>query len=82
MMLANRISAFCKLGEEIGALALHERQSLAEKASHENTWFTEDNVMLALKGIEVILSKSKLSSWAISYSPEPIQPRTVGVAMA
>ncbi len=80
--LSNRIKAFCALGTEIGALGRDDRKQLAEKARNENPWFTEESVELALKGIETLLEKDSLNSWAMSYSPEPAVPKTVGVAMA
>ena len=80
--LSDRIKAFCALGTEIGALGRADRKQLAEKARNENPWFTEESVELALKGIETLLEKDDLNSWAMSYSPEPAVPKTVGVAMA
>ena len=82
MKLSQRIDAFGRLGEVIRRLGLSDRKMLAEKARNENAWFTEESVMLSLRGIEVLLEHSKLESWAMSYSPEPSAVKTIGVAMA
>jgi hypothetical protein len=82
MNLLTRIRAFSALGEYIGDLDLNQRLTLAEKARNENPWFTEDNVMLALKGVETLLDGPKLTAWANAYAPEPIQIKTVGLATA
>ncbi len=82
MELPERIEAFCRLGETMRILGLSDRKALAEKAVNENAWFTDDNVMLSLKGIEALLVRKKLESWAMSYSPGPAAVKTIGVAMA
>ncbi len=82
MNLSARISAFGTLGETLAGLGLNQRKALAEKARNENPWFTEENVVLALKGIERLLEGSKLNTWARFYCPESTSMKTVGVAMA
>lgn len=82
MNLSIRISAFSSLGDYLRDMGSNARKTLAEKARNENPWFTEDNVMLALKGVETLLDRNKLSDWAGQYSPEPPEPRTIGLATA
>lgn len=82
MNLSIRISAFSSLGDHLREMGLNARKSLAEKARNENPWFTEDNVLLALKGIETLLDKDKLAAWAERYSHEPVEPKTIGLATA
>lgn len=82
MNLSERIEAFSRLGGIVRSLGLNERKALAEKARNENGWFTEESVMLSLKGVEVLLDPGPLQSWAMSYSSEPTTIRTIGVAMA
>lgn len=82
MKLTERLEAFYKLGDVIGNLGLSDRNALAEKALNENPWFIEASVMLALNGAALLLEGEKLKHWALSYSPEPTSPKTVGVAMA
>ena len=65
MKLPERIEAFSRLGETMRSLGLSDRKALAEKAVNENPWFTDDNVMLSLKGIEALLERKKLESWAL-----------------
>ncbi len=82
MKLAERIDSFCKLGTTIHDLSNDEKADLTAKARIENTWFSEESIELSLKGIEILLAKDSLTSWALSYSSEPLNPKTVGVAMA
>ena len=82
MKLPERIEAFSRLGETMRSLGLSDRKALAEKAVNENAWFTHDNVILSLRGIEALLERKKLESWALSYSLEPAAIKTIGVAMA
>jgi hypothetical protein len=82
MNLSIRINAFCSLGDWLRDLSLAQRKALAEKARNENPWFTEDNVILALKGIETLLHRDSLTAWATHYSPEPSTPKIVGLAAA
>lgn len=82
MNLSIRISAFSSMGEYFRDLPAGARKDLAEKARNENPWFTEDNVLLALKGIETLLDRPKLTAWANHYSPEPALPKLVGLAAA
>lgn len=82
MKLSQRIDAFGRLGEVIRRLGLSDRKMLAEKARNENAWFTEESVMLSMRGIEVLLEHNKLEFWAMSYSSEPATVKTIGVAMA
>ncbi len=82
MKLSARINAFSRLGNELGKMSLPERMGLAETVRNENPWFVEDSVLLAIKGVVELLDEGRLNSWAQSYYPEPILPRTIGVAMA
>lgn len=82
MKVTERVEAFCKLGDVMGNLRLNDRNALAEKARNENPWFIEANVLFALNGAALLLEREKLKQWAFSYSPEPVSPRIVGVAMA
>ncbi|MBY0435159.1 MAG: acyl-CoA reductase, partial [Cyclobacteriaceae bacterium] len=82
MDVLERIAAFGQLGDVVRQLGLNERKALAEKAQNENAWFTEDSVALSLKGIEVLLDKDRLASWASAYSFTTGAPKVVGVAMA
>ena len=82
MKLSARIDAFSKLGIELQRLTHSELKSLAATAKNENPWFVEESVLLAIKGVEVLLEKDRLTSWAHCYFPEPMHPLTIGVAMA
>lgn len=82
MEVSQRIAAFGQLGDVVRQLGLNEHKALAEKAQNENAWFTEGSVALSLKGIEVLLDKDRLASWASAYSFSEGAPKVVGVAMA
>ncbi|NOT73672.1 MAG: acyl-CoA reductase [Cyclobacteriaceae bacterium] len=82
MKLSQRLNAFCSLGNSIREMELNDRKALAERVKYQNQWFTEESVLLSLKGIEVLLEKDKLTTWVNSYSPEPATAKAVGVAMA
>jgi hypothetical protein len=82
MKLSDRIESFCRLGDALRELEQDDRLSLAAKAKNENPWFIEESILLSLNGIETLLEREKLTSWALSYSPDPVHPKIVGVAMA
>ncbi|CAN5264051.1 acyl-CoA reductase [soil metagenome] len=82
MKLSDRINSFSSLGQALHDLSGDERSALIDAAKNENSWFTEESLLLSLKGLEVLLEKNNLTIWANSYSPEPSSIKTVGVAMA
>jgi len=82
MKLSDRINSFATLGTVIKELPANERHELADTVKNENSWFTDESVFLSLKGIVNLLAKNKLIAWAQSYSPEPVNIKTIGVAMA
>lgn len=82
MNFSVRLHAFEVLGERLRSLDLDAKRTLAEKARNENPWFTEDNVLLALRGVEQLLDGGKLLKWAESYSPNYRVCKTVGLATA
>ncbi len=95
MNLANRVSAFAKLGEiltnpdlesfrsfvsEIGQL-----RELLVNSQNYNPWFTTENVKSALWAIGQSLSRKKLEKWINIYKVEKFEKhkrRTVAVVMA
>ena len=89
MKLADTINSFHNLGEEIRAFLAnppaHEEWSKAlTLAEHQNGWFTRDNILLALRGIETWLHKDKLEKWLSVYHlpAENTKPITISVVMA
>lgn len=84
MTLDNRIAAFAALGQLIQNLSENEKQQLVRQAAGHNTWFTEENVKLALQGICRYLDEEKLKLWLAPYKlpQENPSPKKVGVVMA
>ncbi len=51
-------------------------------ANHKNGWFTEENVLFALKGWGELLTFDKLTDWLSNYTIEKNQKITVAIIMA
>ena len=68
MNIEERIHAFATLGTHLKGLTHDEFQSIADRASRENPWFTQDNVRMALDGIIRMLDESKLRTWIAPYT--------------
>jgi len=95
MNLANRVSAFAKLGEIISNPDLESFRSfiseigqlrdLLVNSQHYNPWFTTESVKSALMAIGKSLNRKKLEKWINAYNPDKIEKhkrRTVAVVMA
>ena len=84
MTLTNRIAAFAALGKLIKNLSEDEKWKLSHQAAAHNSWFTEENVLLALEGICRYLDEEKLRQWLAPYNlpEENRDPKKVGVVMA
>ncbi len=85
MKVEEHVSAFAKLGEYF--LKIETDANFHEKiisAKKHNGWFTETNVLYALKSLGESLSKEKLEKWITDYTLQSpnLQPLTVGVIMA
>lgn len=81
--LADRISAFIRLGTQLSELKLDERQLLFQQAQNQNAWFTSQSLELALEGIKILLEKKALELWVSRYSfVEPSRPLQVGLMLA
>jgi hypothetical protein len=82
MILADRISAFARLGDQITGLPHGELEVIQQEATRLNPWFTSFNVAMALTGITRFLGEPVLHRWTSSYPLERQQPKTIGVVMA
>lgn len=81
--LEKRIAAFSQLGKKINQLSSSEIEALAMDARKYNSWFTLENIQLALQGIVHYLDKSMLEAWIKSYSfPNQIPQKNIGIVMA
>lgn len=81
MNIEQRVNAFDTLGKFLHNLSADEFQTLAEKARNENPWFTEQNVRMALHGIQQFLSREALKAWIAQYIL-PSHSKTVALVMA
>lgn len=81
MNQTDRIQAFVTLGNRLRTLPADQFNIIAQKAHHENGWFSRESVALAFKGISVQLEESRLANWISGY-PVPASARQIGVAMA
>ncbi|WP_245579209.1 acyl-CoA reductase [Algoriphagus mannitolivorans] len=83
LTLEERISALVALGMRISSLGSEEKESLARRSHHQNNWFTQDSIFLALDGIAFLLEENNLRKWVSAYTlPELKEPKNVGIIMA
>jgi len=82
MTLEKRLSAFVQVGDFIRSLDGEALASLTSEAANENPWFTEDNVRLALSGVQQNLTKENLIQWTSQYDFNHVSPKSVGLVMA
>jgi hypothetical protein len=82
MNFDHRINLLARLGEYIRASDTQLNETI-QKASSENSWFTSNNIRLALSNIaDQFLQKEKLMAFTSSWTSQPIQPKRVGIVMA
>ena len=65
--------------EDIHYLSLQEAITLA---GHHNGWFTEENILFALKNWGLLLTEVKLNKWLGTYALQNNKPKTVAIIMA
>ena len=81
--LSERIEAFSMLGTLISDLEPEEKFELFRRANNQNSWFTENSMDSALKGLSRLLEAEKLDTWLSGYQIREIdQPQKVGILMA
>ncbi|MBI4929626.1 MAG: acyl-CoA reductase [Bacteroidetes bacterium] len=72
MNLEKRINAFVKLGEILREVRTKNQESgfesIIEKATRHNAWFTQENILLAIGSLGEMLEESKLRKWIGNYS--------------
>ena len=68
MELKQRLKSFIELGELLDNLDVTKLYQLKSKTLKENTWFTNENIDLALKGVISYLDQNQLIKWLESYS--------------
>jgi len=82
MDLKKRLKSFIELGKHLDNLGATKLQQLKSEAIKENTWFTNENIDLAIKGVISYLDQSQLISWLEGYSIRPNRQADVGIIMA
>lgn len=91
MQLDDAIESFHSLGEEIRnflegeTFQQEEWEKTLQLAEHENSWFTRENILQALRGILLWLNRDALNKWLSAYprlDTENNEPLTIGVVMA
>jgi len=82
MELKQRLKSFIELGELLDNLDATKLYQLKSKTFKENTWFTNENIDLALKGVISYLDQSQLISWLEGYSIKLKKQVDVGINMA
>jgi len=89
------INAFAKLGDFFRSFCDYKNENTHLKgkwnielndtiilAGHHNGWFTEENILFALKGWGELLTVDKLTVWLSNYPIDQNQPKTVAIIMA
>ncbi|MEQ5791665.1 acyl-CoA reductase [Muricauda sp. NFXS6] len=89
----NTIAAFVKLGKYLTDFCDNcysktdevdsELKKIVAQARHHNGWFTEDNILFALKQWGYLLTEENLKAWLSNYTFKKYsEPKTVGIVMA
>src|SRR6056297_2808753 len=89
----NTIAAFVKLGKYLTDFCDYcysktdevdsELKKIVAQARHHNGWFTEDNILFALKQWGYLLTEENLKAWLSNYTfKKDSEPKTVGIVMA
>jgi hypothetical protein len=82
MNLEDRIAAFEKLGKHLRAIDEVALDEIITRARNENSWFTSENIKLALNALHEFLTRENLTRWTNQYNLTPGRPKTVAVIMA
>lgn len=82
MTIRERLAAFEKLGNYVGAIDEAELDELMLKVRNENPWFTAGSVILALEGVQRYLDVEKMRTWVSTHALNPARKKTVAVVMA
>lgn len=81
MKVEERIKALSALGSFLRDMPSDAFQTIAERASMENPWFTKENVRMAVDGIQRFLKEQTLLAWTALYNLQET-PQKVALVMA
>ncbi len=80
--LGDFLRDFCSATPTQSAMVEKLSQAI-QLAAHKNGWFTNENVMYALRSWGDLLTREKLSAWLSNYeTTSKVSPKTVAVIMA
>ncbi len=82
MNLSQRKEAFIALGQYLRHLSADTLEEWYVRTRAENTWFTPENIQLALNGVINYLDSEALTAWTDKYQLDNLQSKIVGVVMA
>jgi len=98
MQLENRIRAFISLGKFIGQFSdstVSKKEDILlndsffdgmkdclQLAKSQNGWFTDDNILFALKSWSEALSEKSIRQWLSAYTFQETTPKTIALVMA
>ncbi|HEY0656740.1 MAG TPA: acyl-CoA reductase [Chryseosolibacter sp.] len=82
MNIDERIDAFVKLGKQLSAIDADTWAALVQRAKNENSWFTEDSIRAAFRGINTYLDEANLRKWTSHYTLTPVHDKVVALVMA
>lgn len=81
LTLTKRKEAFIKLGTFLGQITDEFSNSIAA-AEIQNAWFTQENILLALKSWQSALTEENVNTWLNAYDFSDVNPKTVAVITA
>nr|WP_277487599.1 acyl-CoA reductase [Catalinimonas alkaloidigena] len=82
MKLEDRIKAFHTVGNILDNLSEDEKTHIYQRAKGENSWFTDENLDIALQGVIRYLDENKLKTWTQDLPDKPEYAKKIGVVMA
>ncbi len=94
MPIKNNINTFIELGNVLRAFSdnltyndkyktfYYKFKEILDNEKNYNQWFTDDNILFAIKSIANELTKDNLNKWLANYKLKNIKPKNVGVVTA
>ncbi len=83
MKLREKIDVLVEWGKVIRAMDSHELNELCLESKRHNAWFTDNNILLAIRNLGLFLDRDKLQSWIAAYDTlEKTAQKKVGLVMA
>lgn len=81
--LGKLLREFCENGKKINSQDHDLLREAVAKAKHQNAWFTENNILFALKNWGAVLRAEKLTAWLSPYhTSENNSQKRIAIIMA